>query len=167
MKKIYSILACAMLLLTSWSCSEDTTSGPGPEEPTAPELSAQLQSAQEGTVTFTVTATEGAEVAYWFGEAAFFETVDVTPETIFRTGETITPVSFPATVTIEEANLYVANRIWIAARSNGLYSQALCLEVNPSDEDILTAGEATKTSLSYIIGNVAPDAAVSHTYIEL
>lgn len=99
MKKIYSILACAMLLLTSWSCSEDTTSGPGPEEPTAPELSAQLQSAQEGTVTFTVTATEGAEVAYWFGEAAFFETVDVTPETIFRTGETITPVSFPATVT--------------------------------------------------------------------
>ncbi len=79
MKKIYSILACAMLLLTSWSCSEDTTSGPGPEEPTAPELSAQLQSAQEGTVTFTVTATEGAEVAYWFGEAAFFETVDVTP----------------------------------------------------------------------------------------
>ena len=156
-----------MLLLTSWSCSEDTTSGPGPEEPTAPELSAQLQSAQEGTVTFTVTATEGAEVAYWFGEAAFFETVDVTPETIFRTGETITPVSFPATVTIEEANLYVANRIWIAARSNGLYSQALCLEVNPSDEDILTAGKATKTSLSYIIGNVAPDAAVSHTYIEL
>ena len=91
-----------MLLLTSWSCSEDTTSGPGPEEPTAPELSAQLQSAQEGTVTFTVTATEGAEVAYWFGEAAFFETVDVTPETIFRTGETITPVSFPATVTIVE-----------------------------------------------------------------
>lgn len=45
MKKIYSILACAMLLLTSWSCSEDTTSGPEPEEPTAPELSAQLQSA--------------------------------------------------------------------------------------------------------------------------
>lgn len=165
MKKIYSILASAVLLVAGWGCSDDGTSDPGNDK--APELSARLQPIQDGAISFTVTASEGAETAYWFGEASFFETMTVTAETIFQAGQLIAADTYPATVTIEDANLYVRNQIWIVARRNNLYSEVICLDVTPPSDQILSAGESTKTSLSYIIGNIGPNTEVSHTYIEL
>lgn len=164
MKKIYSILTCAAALLAAWGCSEDNA---GSEGNGAPKITAKLESAKDGKISFTVDASADAEVAYWFGESSFFETMTVTPEDIFRTGIAVTADSYPTTVEIEDVNLYIENEIWVAARRNDRYSEATCIEVNPSTDKILTAGESTKTKLCYNIGNVGSNTEVMHTYLEL
>ncbi len=156
------ILALSVALLTIVSCdkSKDT------EEVTTPEVSLSLLNTDSESITFSVSAKGAESVAWYYTSDAEEGKKLLTSDSIFALGEEIGAVAEPQTVTIPELQPETLYWIYASAKSGDKVSATDSIQVHTTAEaKVLTAGDVTKTSLSYHI-NAKEGRTYRHAYVE-